>query len=193
MTVRLVHVSDLSGEQIAEEALGKLILRAHPKFPQGMPVELEATQEEIDKASVVECVFAEWVPPDGGERQLLTILVDDFDRLAAEPGILDGVIADQIEAQRGSRRGGFGVDQVPDRPRKRSPALSGKRPAGYYWTLEHAGEPHVGRVHPNEARIVRKHLDEVNQRLRDKGMREIDPTQPSMRERYQLDADDDDQ
>ena len=42
-----------------------------------------------------------------------------------------------------------------------------------YATLEHAGEPHRGRITEAEKELVRTHLDEINQRLAERGMREI--------------------
>jgi hypothetical protein len=55
-----------------------------------------------------------------------------------------------------------------------------------YASPEHAGEPHRGRVSPEEAAYVRGHFGEVNKRLSDKGMRMIDPADPKMKERYGL-------
>ena len=54
------------------------------------------------------------------------------------------------------------------------------------WSPEHAGEPHRGRITEAEQAYVREHLDEVNKRLRGKGMRTIDPADPTMWERYGL-------
>jgi len=55
-----------------------------------------------------------------------------------------------------------------------------------YATLEHAGEPHRGRITEAEKELVRKNLDTVNKRLRDAGQREIDPADQAMRDRYGL-------
>ena len=55
-----------------------------------------------------------------------------------------------------------------------------------YASPEHAGEPHRGRITEAEKAYVREHLDQVNRRLRGKGMRTIDPADPTMRERYGL-------
>jgi hypothetical protein len=52
--------------------------------------------------------------------------------------------------------------------------------------LEHAGEPHRGRITEAEKELVRKHLDQINTRLREAGLREIDPSDPTMRDRYGL-------
>src|SRR3712207_7701375 len=53
---------------------------------------------------------------------------------------------------------------------------------------EHAGEPHRGRITDAEKEYVRNNLAEVNRRLREKGMREIDPNDPEMAERYGVTA-----
>ena len=55
-----------------------------------------------------------------------------------------------------------------------------------YATLEHAGEPHRGRITEAEKELVRDNLDKVNRRLREDGMREIDPSDQTMRDRYGL-------
>jgi hypothetical protein len=54
------------------------------------------------------------------------------------------------------------------------------------WSPKHAGEPHRGRITEAEKSYVREHLDQVNKRLRGKGMRTIDANDPTMRERYGL-------
>ena len=55
-----------------------------------------------------------------------------------------------------------------------------------YTSPEHAGEPHRGTISEAEKAYVRDHLDEVNERLRGQGIREIDPTDPELAERYGL-------
>jgi hypothetical protein len=55
-----------------------------------------------------------------------------------------------------------------------------------YATLEHAGEPHRGRITEAEKELVRKNLDQINRRLREAGQREIDPSDQAMRDRYGL-------
>jgi hypothetical protein len=53
-----------------------------------------------------------------------------------------------------------------------------------YASPEHASEPHRGLISEAERAYVREHLEEVNARLREQGMREIDPDDPGMAERY---------
>jgi hypothetical protein len=76
-----------------------------------------------------------------------------------------------------------GQTQAPRRPRRGGGDGRGKVD---YASPEHAGEPHRGRITEAEKAYVREHLDEVNRRLRGKGMRTIDPADPTMRERYGL-------
>jgi hypothetical protein len=80
------------------------------------------------------------------------------------------------------------------RSRPRSSGISGAASGGRsgrgkvnYATLEHAGEPHRGRITEAEKELVRKNLDQVNKRLREAGQREIDPSDQAMRDRYGLD------
>ena len=52
--------------------------------------------------------------------------------------------------------------------------------------MEHAGKPHKGKVTDAEKRLVRDHLDEINQRLAGQGMRTISLADPDHIERYGL-------
>jgi hypothetical protein len=75
-----------------------------------------------------------------------------------------------------------------NRPRAGGSAPAGRSGRGKvnYATLEHAGEPHRGRITEAEKELVRKNLDQINRRLRDAGQREIDPADQAMRDRYDL-------
>lgn len=55
-----------------------------------------------------------------------------------------------------------------------------------YQSRAHAGAPHRGRITDAEKHLVAKNLARVNRRLRQAGLREIDPGDPVMRERYGL-------
>jgi hypothetical protein len=55
-----------------------------------------------------------------------------------------------------------------------------------YATLEHAGKPHKGKVTDTEKQLVRDHLDEINLRLADQGLRTISVADPDHVERYGL-------
>lgn len=55
-----------------------------------------------------------------------------------------------------------------------------------YSDSAYAGNPHRGRVNPAEAEYVRENLTLVNMRLKGEGLREIDPKDPKMAERYGL-------
>ena len=48
------------------------------------------------------------------------------------------------------------------------------------------GQPHRGRITEAEKELVRGNLEQINTRLRQAGLREIDPNDPTMRERYGL-------
>jgi hypothetical protein len=102
----------------------------------------------------------------------VTVGLDDFN-LLANPGAMDSAIQDAL------------IDKHRSRPR--STGESGSRRAKInYATLEHAGEPHRGRITEAEKEIVRNNLDKVNQRLRESGKREIVPDDSEMKQRYGL-------
>ena len=75
----------------------------------------------------------------------------------------------------------------PARPARRAKAAATAAPRGInYDTLEHAGEPHKGRITAAERELVRDHLDAINQRLAKQDMRTIDPADPEHVARYGL-------
>jgi hypothetical protein len=47
-------------------------------------------------------------------------------------------------------------------------------------------DPHRGTISEIEKTVVQENLDAVNARLREKGMREIDPPDPELARRYGL-------
>jgi hypothetical protein len=158
--------SDLSGAEVPEDELGRLVVRSHPDL-NGPAVYLEALPGEIaalNRANVP-MVTVEWQPPGGGESQTFTLPVADFDKLAkGDP--TSKLLADAPRAS-GSRRSGGGEEIN-------------------YATLEHAGRPHRGRISPEEAAFVRDNLDAVNERLRAEGKRLIDPSNKEHKEQYGL-------
>ncbi len=177
MTYKRVIVSDFSEEVFTDEKeVGTVTILNHPTHGARMPVRLHATPEEWAKHTFTPCIVVEYTHPSG-EVERGTMLVEDFNALAANDVDLDEVIAEQALLQR-----------PPEQPKPRRERGKG-RPPGYHWTAEHAGEPHSGKVNPHEiAMIHRLGLDAVNARLRDTGFREINPADPAMRSRYRLDA-----
>ena len=55
-----------------------------------------------------------------------------------------------------------------------------------YATIEHAGKPHKGKTTDAEKRLVREHLDEINERLAAQNLRTISLTDPDHVQRYGL-------
>jgi len=77
------------------------------------------------------------------------------------------------------------------KPPERQPAVAARAPraaGGGKRTIpvEEYGFPRRGRVSADEAEYVRENLDTVNRRLKAAGVREIDPTDAKLRERYGL-------
>jgi hypothetical protein len=178
MGTRIVHVSDISGREGTHEELGRLVIHQHPEFQQ-LPVSLDVLPEEIKTLEpATQLVVLEYFAPGSRRGERLTVTLEDFNRLAPEGVEMNGIVFQalinhQAEAKP-ERQGGA--------PR---PARS-RRARFDYATLEHAGEPHRGRITETEQRLVREHLDQINRRLRESGIREIDPSNPAMKERYAL-------
>lgn len=172
MAVKVVHVSDITGVEAEEQTLGKLIVHEHPDYAD-LPVTLEALPDEIEalKGSS-RFVTVEWIQPGAKRGDRMTISLEDFN-LLGEAGRMDSAIEDALIAKHRTTKSQGGG-------RRRSRARVD------YATLEHAGEPHRGRITEAEKEIVRNNLDLVNKRLRDANLREIDPEDPTMKERYGL-------
>jgi hypothetical protein len=175
MAVKVVHVSDISGKEADEQALGKLVVLEHPEYAD-LPVTLEVLPEEVESLKgTSRFVTVEWIEPGSRKRERLTISLEDFNLLTT-PGAMDSAIQDALIAKHRSRA----------RPAASAQPGGRSRSKVNYATLEHAGEPHRGRITEAEKKLVRDNLDKINQRLRDSSMREIDPTDPKDRDRYGL-------
>jgi hypothetical protein len=175
VAVKVVHVSDVSDRQGSEDELGTLEVLEHPAV--GEPARLEIFPEEFERLQGAERVVRlRWTPPGGRRAQELTVLQEQFDGLA-EGGDMRSILLQAITAEHERR----GREQVPSSRRRGS----GRRKVDY-GTLEHAGEPHRGRITEAEKQIVREHFDEVNKRLSEQGLRMINPADPDMQKRYGL-------
>jgi hypothetical protein len=176
MAVKVVHVSDISGKEADEQSLGRLVVHEHPEYAD-LPVTLEVLPEEIESLQgASRFVTVEWIAPGARKGERMVVSLDDFNLLAGA-GVMESAVQDALIAKHRNRpRGGGGA------------APSGRSGRGKvnYATLEHAGEPHRGRITEAEKELVRDNLDQVNRRLRDTGLREIDPTDQAMRDRYGL-------
>jgi hypothetical protein len=158
MAVKVVHVSDISGKEADEQSLGQLVVHEHPEYAD-LPVTLEVLPEEVESLQgASRFVTVEWIAPGARKGERMVVSLDDFNLLAGA-GVMESAIQDALIAKHRNR------------PRS---------------SLEHAGEPHRGRITEAEKELVRKNLDQVNKRLRDAGQREIDPSDQAMRDRYGL-------
>jgi hypothetical protein len=177
MAVKVVHVSDVSDKEGSQEELGTLEVLEHPEI--GEPARLEIFPDEFERLQAADrIVRLRWTAPGSRRPQELTVLQETFDSLAQDRD-MKTVLLSAITAEHERR----GQTQAARRPRHGGGGGRGKVD---YSSPEHAGEPHRGRITEAEKAYVREHLDEVNERLRGKGMRMIDASDPTMRERYGL-------
>jgi hypothetical protein len=181
MGTKVIHVSDISGREGAGEELGRLIVHQHPDFQQG-PITLDVLPDEIKNLeAATQLVVLEYFAPGSRRGERLTVTLEDFSRLAPDGTDIKAVLFQALIDQQGQRPGkasrSDGGGAQPAAPR---------RAKVDYTTLDHAGEPHRGRITETEKRLVRENLQEINDRLRAKGMREIDPTEEAMKDRYGL-------
>ncbi len=173
MGQKTVRFSDLSGELITrDDTLARIVIHEHPELGD-TPVEIEALADEaaaIEKAALRVAV-AELYLPGEDEPRRVTLEAAAFDEMAA-----DKPMSELLLTARPAR--------APRRARRARAAA----PRGVnYDTLEHAGEPHKGRITEAERELVRDHLDAINERLAAQGLRAIDPADPEHAARYGLD------
>jgi hypothetical protein len=159
---RTVHVSDFSGTvlQPGDEVVRVVVLE-HPDLVTG-PVQVEATPKEIetiDDASLDVVVVEIY---DGDQPRRVTLTAHEFDELATDAPMA----------------------QVLKMAERVAPARKAPPPKIDYSTFEHAGKPHRGKITVEEAQLVRDRLEEINKRLADDGLRQIDPGDPEHAERY---------
>jgi hypothetical protein len=176
MAVKTVRVSDLSGKQADDDAMAKLVIHEHPQY-QG-PITLDVLPDEIGELPESESyVSIEVIQPGdrSGQRALLSL--DHFNKLAAGQDM--NTILMEIVAETRQQRGQQAASR---RPQTRA-ASRGKV---NYASLDHAGEPHRGRITDAEKELVRNNLEAVNERLAREGKRPIDRNDPTIRERYGL-------
>lgn len=170
---KTVRFSDLSGELITrDDTLARIVIHEHPELSDS-PVEIEALADEaaaIDKAALRVAVVELYLP---GEEEPHRVTMDAaaFDQLATDKPMSELLLTAR-----------------PARTARRSRATAPAAPRGgiSYDTLEHAGEPHKGRITGAERELVRDHLDAINERLARQGMRTIDPKDPEHVARYGL-------
>ena len=170
MGQKTVRFSDLSGELITrDDALARIVIHEHPELGDS-PVEIEALADEaagIEKAALRVAVVDLYLPGEDEPRRV-TMEAAAFDELAIDKPMNELLLTAR-----------------PARPARRAKAAAAPRGVSYD-TLEHAGEPHKGRITEAERELVRDHLDAINDRLAAQGMRTIDPGDPEHATRYGL-------
>jgi hypothetical protein len=179
VAVKTIRVSDLSGKELGDDQVAKLVIHEHPQY--NGPITLDVLPEEVGELPDSEAyVRIEVIQPGDRSGQKRVISVERFNRLASQ-GDMNTIIMNAVSAQ--------APPSAPSEPKRRTRRATGGtdgRGKVNYATLEHAGEPHRGRITDAEKELVRNNLDRVNQRLRESGKREIDPNDAEMKQRYGL-------
>src|SRR5690242_7367872 len=169
---KTVRFSDLSGQLITDdEAPARIVVSEHPALPDG-PVEIEALAAEaadIEKAGGQAALVDLYFPGDEQPRRVV-LDVAEFDKLATDKPMSE-ILATARPAKRASRS---------------ATAAMSREGRANYATIEHAGKPHKGKTTEAEKRLVREHLDEINERLAAQNLRTISLSDPEHVERYGL-------
>jgi hypothetical protein len=183
MATKTVRVSDLTGEEIPDEQSARRLIVEHPDFPE--PIGLDVVPEDVEPYITEELkrfVVLSYEDPQQPEPQRFILLLEDFENLF-QKGDSTSVLQKALQAQQQEQR----EAQAARRGRGRRTAASGTTGTQErvdYSSPEHAGEPHRGTVSEGEKEYVRNNLGVVNRRLREQGLREIDPSDPRMAARY---------
>jgi len=172
MGQKTVRFSDLSGQLIMhDDALARIVVHEHPELGD-VPVEIEALTEEaetIEDAALRVAVIDLYLPDDIEPRRIV-MEADAFDKLATQSSMAELLTAARPvrRSTKASASGGSRGDRLD------------------YATLEHAGKPHKGKITDTEKQLIHDHLDEINERLTEQGLRTISLTEPEHVERYGL-------
>jgi hypothetical protein len=146
------------------------VVHEHPDLD-GTPVEIEVFAEEavaVGEAAVPVALIELYLPGEAPRR--IAVAAAAFDKFAKATPMSEL------------------LDSAPPARRtvKSAAAGSGRPDRMNYSSIEHAGRPHCGKVTDDEKRLVREHLDDVNERLAAAGLREISLDDPEHVERYDL-------
>jgi hypothetical protein len=147
----------------------------HPAFPDES-IELDVLPEQVEAnlANAQEYVAFSYFSPDNDTPQRgilpLTEFADLFQNKPMEEALQQALESQQEEQERQQRRRGRRAERRAERQQRQ------RRQRRDFASPEHAGEPHRGRITDAEKEYVRNNLADVNRRLREKNMREIDPS-----------------
>jgi hypothetical protein len=172
MGQKTVRYSDLSEQLIIEDSdLVRIVVHEHPELD-NQAVEIEAHLDEVRAIvdAALEVAVVELRLPGESEPRRVTLDAAVFDKLARSRPMAELLIAARPAKRAAASRAATGAD----------------RQRVDYGTLEHAGKPHKGRITDAEKQLVREHLAEINVRLAADGLRTIDPADPALAERYDL-------
>jgi hypothetical protein len=179
---KTVRFSDLSGQLITEEdSLARIVVLEHPELGDS-PVEFEALTDEaraIEKAALRVAVIELHLPGEEEPRRV-TVDLDGFDAMATDTAM--GELLITARPARKTSRSASATSSRGSRASSSGP-VAGKV---NYATLEHAGEPHKGKITDTERQLVQEHLEEINDRLVNQGLRTISLADPDHVQRYGL-------
>ncbi|WBB82075.1 hypothetical protein O7606_12320 [Micromonospora sp. WMMD882] len=166
MGKKTIHVSDFSGTVLTGDGdVVRVVVLEHPDLVTG-PVQVEISPAEVEAIddAALDVAVVEIHDTADGEPRRVALTASEFDSMATDTPMAQVLrTAERVRPPKAARKATEKID---------------------YGTVEHAGKPHRGRVTEEEATLVRDRLDEVNKRLADAGLRQIDPADPEHAERY---------
>ncbi len=185
MGSKTVKFSDLSGQIVEDEAeLGRLVVQ-HPAYKETLTLEVLPQEVEKGLKDADQYVLLTYTRAGETTEERYVLDVDAFDALAKGRPMKD-VLDEAIMAIHRQQEARAQQEQPRRRGRPRKDEGAPRAEKTDYTSLEHAGDPHRGRITDAEKEVVRNNLDKINKRLRESGKREIDPNDPDMQQRYGL-------
>lgn len=183
MARKVVIVSDLSGQEVADDERVELRVLEYPELSQ--PVRLDASKAEVDRLKLEAKPFAllELVTSDGTVER---IAIDAGELARNVPGDIHEVMA-TAEA----------VYQAPTQPEPAAPARRGRRPRGEgapasrgekidYTAPDRYGQLHRGRLNDAEIELVRDNPEQASRNREAQGHPPIDWDDAKEQARYSL-------
>ena len=175
MARKEVFVSDISGQEIDEGQVARVVVSDHPALG-NRTVELDASAQEVEgwESSQIHLVsIGIQLPGQSGVRRVV-MEVSAFDQLFGPN--------DVAEILQNARSGGAAPSHRRSRGHGARPAASA--PKVDYTDPDHFGQLHRGRITDQEAALVREDLTRANKNRAAAGQSEIDPDNPAEKKRY---------
>lgn len=178
MAIKQLTISDLSGREIPDGQVGKVIVQSHPAI--GQAVVLDVSADELDKLQPTKIDIVNLVVygPDGA-RWPVAMELKQFTSLFAAGVDVDELLANARLSDEPKPVGGSAK-----KARAASKAAIGRGDRVDYTAPDKFGHVHRGRVTEEEAALVRDNRDQADRNREAQTGMPIDWNDPREKKRY---------